>query len=73
MLLFMVYAPWVNEWFDNIAGLVDLDEVGGFFSWFVSFFGWLFVRVVDLLVGRLVGWLVVRICVVLLVHLSVCV
>ena len=55
MLLFMVHAPWVNEWFDNIAGLVDLDEVGGFFSWFVSFFGWLFVRVVDWLVGWLVG------------------
>ena len=23
----MVYAPWVNEWFDH----VDLDELGGFF------------------------------------------
>ena len=27
----MVYAPWVNEWFDNIAGAVVLDDVGGFF------------------------------------------
>ena len=30
-LLIMVYAPWVNEFFDNIAGSVDLDDVGGFF------------------------------------------
>ena len=27
----MVYAPWVNEFFDNIDGAVDLDDVGGFF------------------------------------------
>ena len=31
MLLAMVYAPWVNEWFDNIAELVDPYEVGVFF------------------------------------------
>jgi hypothetical protein len=27
----MVYAPWVHEFFDNIDGTVDLDDVGGFF------------------------------------------
>ena len=27
----MVYAPWVNEWFDRLHGLVDFDQVGDFF------------------------------------------
>ena len=30
VLLGMAYAPWVNELFDNIAELVDLDVLGGF-------------------------------------------
>ena len=30
VLLAMAYAPWVNELFDNIAELVDLDVLGGF-------------------------------------------
>ena len=34
----MVYAPWVQDWFEHMAGLVDLDELGGFFR--MSSFTW---------------------------------